>query len=204
MMRVPRKVGGKEKRQALPDMAREAALETAAATLAAIHMAKQVGAQVLPRRDESGARGPLTPEQRLPLGDVLFGVAQLQVDFARRLFEFNKSASVMLRDRLRSNFTSHTEKAKIKVTWRPGDPHRLCFTIKNCASLSKTFTFRAELGWPEIVFEPASITIAAGCPHEIHAIFSPALGKGTYSGYIAVESQGIRVELLPFEIKVAK
>lgn len=199
---------GDKKKQALPDQAREAVLESAAATLAAIHMAKQVGAEVLPPRDASGARGPLAPDLELPLGDVLFGVAQLQIDFARRLFEFNRSASVLLRDRLRKNKAPPAEPRTIEHEYPVGSPTALCFTIKNSASRSKTFGFRAVLADSKdgvrIEFDPPRVTVPTDrCSDEISATFF-GLPVGVHPGRIVIHTQGITVERLPFEITVTR
>lgn len=195
------------KRQALPDQAREAALESAAATLAAIHMGKQVGAELRAAgRASMGAQGDRLPRDlRVPVGDVLFGVAQIQVDFARRLFEFNRDATTLLRDRLRKSIAR--PEARETITRIGADRKTLRFTIKNTASLSRTFTFRAEVDDDPGRRKPAklektSVTIAAGCSSDVEVRFDRALEDGTYSGDIAVMSQGLDVELIPFVIRL--
>lgn len=190
------------KRRTLPDEAREAALDSAAATLAAIHMAKKVGAELMPPRDGCGVRSPLTPDLRMPLGDVLFGVAQIQVDFVRRLFEFNKAASVKLRERLKTNLSAQAERAPIKVTQVYGAHCALHFTIQNAASLARMFEFHAEVCGFEAVFSPARAKVGAGKYADVVATFEAGLPRGVHLGHIEVESNGIRVERLPFRIKV--
>jgi hypothetical protein len=198
-----------KKRQALPDQAREAALDSAAATLAAIHMGKQVGAEITAagRASTGDGRGALPRDLRLPLGDVLFGVAQLQVDFARRLFEFNREASALLHKRLRGSLTP-PQRPTLWATASRNDPPVLCFTVKNTAALSRTFTFRAAIddgsggacGPAKLV--RTSVTIPAGRASEVRVVFDRAVRLGIYPGDIAVLSQGLEVDLVPFEITV--
>jgi hypothetical protein len=199
-----------KKGQSLPDRMREAALDSAAATLAAIHMAKQVGAEVMPREDGAPGGRPLPPKLRLPLGDVLFGVAQLQVDFARRLFEFNRNASAMLRDRLLSEMR-RPERPTIKVTYPIGPkPLPLCFSIRNSAGMSKTFDLRATATDTARgcdvsgALSSSRVTVPAGeCSRTIEATFA-GLGVGVHAGHVVVACHGIRVELLPIEVTVTK
>jgi hypothetical protein len=199
-----------KKRQALPDQAREAALDSAAATLAAIHMGKQVGAEITAagRASMGEGRDGLPRDLRLPLGDVLFGVAQLQVDFARRLFEFNREASAVLRKRLRGGLAPPAERPIIRATAHHKDKPKLCFSVKNTAALSRTFGFRAAIDdGSESARGPAglerfSVTIAAGRAREIEVTFDRPVQRGTYAGDLAVLSQGLEVELVPFEITV--
>jgi hypothetical protein len=204
----------KRKTLALPDRARDAMLEQAAAKLAAIHTAKQLAAELRPALEASGSRGPLPSNLRLPVGDILFGVAQLQVEFARRLFEFNREASGLLRERLRKSSARPVKRGTIQVACNHETPPELVFTIKNTASMSKSFTFRAEVcdkHHQQAPLPPATlettpptppVTIPAGQCREIKRTFSRELAAGIYPGDVAVETQGIQVELIPFEIRV--
>jgi hypothetical protein len=177
------------------------ALESAAASLAAIHTAKQVHAEAgASRCPGGGAQAP--SDLRLPLGDVLFGVAQLQVDFARKLFEFNKRASARLRERLHR---APSDVAPIRVRI----PHSNAFTIRNTASLSKTFRLRLALSHaPQgvvVSLDPAEVTVAAGKPSaNIAVVVTPHRPGALYTGHVLVESRGVLVERVPIEIGVSK
>jgi len=188
---------GHEKRgHTLTDDVRLAALDNAAATLAAIHMAKQAYADV---KATFVSTRPVVPDLRLRAGDVLFGIAQLQVDFARRLFEFNRATATALRNKLSGGLRegSKTLRATFVGARASG---ALLFDIRNCASLSRTFSFRASS--PRgVTFDPSLITLPAGLSDKITARFQD-LEPGTYAGDISVESQGLCVERIPFEIIV--
>lgn len=190
-----------KKARTLSKDARDASLEQAAAMLTAIHTAKQVSAEVLPTRDGTGSLNPLNPNVRVPLGDLVFGIAQIQVDFARKLFEFNRNASVVLRDRMRKNHALSPQRRTIDLNYPCGKTKEQVLKITNSASLSKIFNLRANPDTIKVEFDPRHVTIAAGKCECVKAIF-PALADGPYSGDIAVESQGILVELIPFTIKV--
>lgn len=200
----------RSRRQSLPDSAREAALDSAAATLAAIHMAKQAKAEAT-SQDASGGHPRMRPDMRLPVGDILYGVAQLQIDFARRLFEFNKEASRLLRDRARKNAHNH-ERETLRATCSHNTPAKLQFTIKNSSSLSKTFDIvaaldgvkaKVEIQQSDASFVPQSrVTLASESRSPKIQVSFADLEANDYAGDIEVRSNGITVERIPFEISV--
>jgi len=194
-------------RRALADDARDAALDSAAAALAAIQLAKQVRADSLPHRGTVGASGLPPANLRLPMGDIIYGAVQLQVDFARRLFEFNKSTSAVLRDKLRDHLAEVPEAQTIDGTFEEGQPIDLHFVVKNGTSLSKTFEFQALGGYKKTIkFDPPGVTLPGRHQESdnrkyIRATLDP-MKVGTYVGHISVESQGIRLELRRFNITI--
>lgn len=188
-----------KKARTLSKDAKAAALEQAAAMLTAIHTAKQVSAEVLSTRGGSGPLNPLNPNVRLPLGDILFGVAQIQVDFARRLFEFNRNASVVLRDRMRKNHSYPPEKQTVKLSGSIGEEITCTLKIKNSASLSRTFNFRVAGCGINVKLEKESVTIATRDCVGVKVTFCGDM-PDTYTGEIAVESHGLQVELIPFTV----
>jgi hypothetical protein len=201
------------KKRALPDQLRESALDSAAATLAAIHMAKQVGAEVRAGGGGAGTSGRVPADLRLPLGDVLFGVAQLQVDFAKRLFEFNQSVSRKLRDRIREA-APRPPRPTMRATGKDNAPSEpLSFHLENGASRSRTLEIgtHAPKGWrvefrcdgdKDWTATPPRLTVRAGqVSPTIRARFL-SLPLGTHGGGFIVRSQGIQVDYLPFEIAV--
>lgn len=191
-------------RRALADDARIAALDSAAAALAAIQMAKQARVDVLPHRAAVGSAGLPPANLRLPMGDVIYGAVQLQVDFARRLFEFNKTTSALLRDKLRDHVAEVPEPHSMIGTGNEGADVQLEFFVKNATSLSKRFEFRALGDYRDKVkFSPPAITLRAEGDGKIGARFE-RLPPGKNAGHIAVESQGIRLELVRFEVTVTK
>lgn len=190
-----------KKRVVLAAEAKEAALDAAAATLAAIHMAKQVGAEVMP---DPCAPGALPLNVRLPVGDILFGAAQLQVEFARKLFELNRKSSTLLRNRLRDRVGAQAPRPALLWQYSACDPTPQPLTFKNTATLSKTFRLRAELAGVDQPFDIAPVTIPAGGSVTIAWTFSPELKPCTYTGHIVVESNGIRIESIPLTVIVTK
>jgi hypothetical protein len=196
-----------KKRLVLGLEAKEAALDSAAATLAAIHMAKQVGAEVMPA---VGAPGGLPLDVRLPVGDILFGAAQLQVEFARQLFELNKKHSTLLRRRLSERVRAQAPTPPLHLKYSAGAPEPQKLKIRNKATLSKTFRLRADLGEVKSKIEPELVTLAAhngsaeGTPEYPLCTFKPPLNEGVYCGYLVVESNGIHIERIPLEVTVGK
>jgi hypothetical protein len=179
----------------ISDEAREASLDMAAAALAAIHTSKQVAAE-LPR---PGARSRVLPDQSsLPfgIGDILFGAAQLQVDFARRLLEFNRGASTLLRERLRENRQKDSV-VEVRAT-TPNSSLDVPVSIRNRSRFARQFTFA---GSESYLVEPASLTVAGGESGEVLVRFM-RLARGVNQGHISVLSRGISVERIPYEIEV--
>lgn len=211
-------------RGTLADEAREAALDSAAATLAAIHMAKKVGAEAMPSGDCAADKGSLPRDFRLPLGDVLFGVAQIQVDFARRLFEFNKAASTHLKKRLKTARSGRVDRQILRVKAAADSQVEVRFTVRNSASLARVLEFEVSAGERAAYFltdgakstkdgskqrlsvsSPsfkARATIAAGDAIEVQAQFSGLFPKGTHTGHIDITCNDVLVERLPLEITV--
>ena len=203
---------GDQKGRALQDRLRESSLEAAASTLAAIHLSKQVRAEKKARSQESGGSGLFDADLRLPLGDVLFGVAQLQIDFTRKLFEFNRAASKRLRERLRR--TPSQEVAPIRTDITEEESADLMFTIRNHAALSRAFTVelpdiqrfpvKLSLGDAPPNVLPLRLTVGAnGISSVISATFA-GLPRGIHEGYFQVTSHGIVVDRIPFAITVRR
>lgn len=211
-------------RGTLADEAREAALDSAAATLAAIHMAKKVGAEAMPPGDGAPNQGTFPRDFRLPLGDVLFGVAQIQVDFARRLFEFNKAASTHLKERLKTARAGRVDRQALKIMACAEAPVDVRFTVRNSASLARTFEFQVRAGEQAAKFQleqaidpltnkrvrltlvrdqtRARATIAANGALVVIATFQGGFVRGTHTGHVDITCNDVLVERLPLEITV--
>ncbi len=199
------------KRPSLQDSARDTALDAAAATLAAIHLAKQVRAEARSQATDSFRPGLLDMDLRLPLGDVLFGVAQLQIDFARKLFMLNRQASKRLLHQLRKGRRPST--SPIRIDSVEGAVASSSFTIRNSASLARTLTITGKLPGSDWTVSlkhgnadsganrPLQVTIAADHGANITAEFKGLL-IGFHEGFIEVRSHGVLVEQIPLDIEV--
>lgn len=214
MPRTRRPTGRRHKLSSLQEQARESSLEAAAAALAAIHLGKQVRAESRDQACGSGRNGLFDANIRIPLGDVLFGVAQLQIDFARRLFELNRAASRRVRERLRRQHGQDPAPLDDKV--KVGEQAKICFTISNPATSCRTFMILPRLLADCVDFSfvlshanmtsssprPLRLTLAAGtCSAAITAELS-GLRAGKHQGFIEVKSNGIVVEQIPFCVTV--
>lgn len=213
MPRNRRPTGRRPKLPSLQEQARESSLEAAAATLAAIHLGKQVRAESRDQICGSGRNGLFDANVRIPLGDVLFGVAQLQIDFARRLFDLNRAASRRVRERLRRQHDQ--EHVSLDDVVKVGEQASIHFTVSNPATFSRSFTILPRLlaDCAALSFvlshenvtptnRPLRLTLAAGtCSKPITARFS-SLQKGKHQGFIEVKSNGIVVEQIPFCVTV--
>jgi hypothetical protein len=185
----------------LQEQIREASLDSVAATLASIHLAKQMRARERCSPQGGVSRG-IPHDVRIPVHDLIHGLAQLQIEFVQRLLSFNRDATSRIRSALLR--TDPIEPGPIEVQGAAEGCAPFRFTIVNRATTTRVLNLcnQRPASGGKFHFTPASpITLAANGTTTVVAECTE-LPVGVHHGCVSVESRGIRVSLVHYTITV--